>query len=171
VLDVGCGERPLGIGLDVIAGSGHVRGRAQAMPFADGCFDTVVSHLGLDVMTDLDRVLREIVRVLAPGGTFAAIVGGGPVAHGDDAYHALGRLLPAKTLGDRRVRDERTYRAYFSHVSCERIELHYRGWSIVWPTLSALACDDSCRDALFDQVGDACEARVVTWLIRCAGSA
>ena len=50
------------------------------MPFADASFDTVVSHLGLDVMAPLDAVMAEIRRVLAPGGQVAAIVGGGPAA-------------------------------------------------------------------------------------------
>lgn len=49
-----------------------VEGRAEALPFADGAFDRVVSSL---VLHHLDRptqmaALREIRRVLVPGGEF-----------------------------------------------------------------------------------------------------
>jgi SAM-dependent methyltransferase len=174
VLDVGCGDAPLGLGLDVRGG--HVRGDARAMPFADGVFDTVVSHLGLDVMADLDRVIAEIHRVLEPDGTVAAIVGGGPVADGDDAYHALARMVPPKRVGDRRVRDERAWRGWFREVSFERIELAFEGsFEEMWPVLAGLAGDDSCRMKMRMA---RLSFRVVCWLvtgqgqvIRSAGSA
>ena len=89
-LDVGCGEgrfcRMLdasGVavtGLDptqaLIAAARHrdrrghyLRGVAEALPFADGAFDLVVSYLSLIDIPDIDVAIPEMARVLAPGGT------------------------------------------------------------------------------------------------------
>jgi ubiquinone/menaquinone biosynthesis C-methylase UbiE len=45
-----------------------VRAPAEALPFEDATFDVVVSTLVLCTVTDPDRALAEIVRVLRPGG-------------------------------------------------------------------------------------------------------
>ncbi len=49
--------------------------RAQALPYADGHFDCVLSHMALMLMDDAPRVLAELHRVMKPGATLAAIVG------------------------------------------------------------------------------------------------
>ncbi|THA25721.1 class I SAM-dependent methyltransferase [Streptomyces sp. RKND-216] len=90
-----------------------VEGRAQQLPFAAGAFDACVSHMALMLMDDVERVAAEAARVLAPGGLFACVLGGG--AAGGEAYEAFLRLLrpllaavPEERrmppLGDRRVR-------------------------------------------------------------------
>jgi ubiquinone/menaquinone biosynthesis C-methylase UbiE len=67
------------VGLDPCAGSlararrRHpaallVQARAEALPFRDGTFDTVVSGLVFCSVEDPDAALAEIRRVLAPGG-------------------------------------------------------------------------------------------------------
>lgn len=43
--------------------------RAEALPFRDGVFDTVVSGLVLCSVEDPDAALAEVRRVLRPGGT------------------------------------------------------------------------------------------------------
>lgn len=48
----------------------------QAMPFADGTFDAVIANHMLYHVADLDRGLREIQRVLRPGGQLYATTGG-----------------------------------------------------------------------------------------------
>lgn len=47
-----------------------VRGAAEAMPFADACADVVISTLVLCSVRDPAGVLREVQRVLRPGGRF-----------------------------------------------------------------------------------------------------
>jgi ubiquinone/menaquinone biosynthesis C-methylase UbiE len=41
---------------------------AQALPFPDGCFDTVVCILGLSSIPDDHAAVRQMYRVLRPGG-------------------------------------------------------------------------------------------------------
>jgi len=45
-----------------------VRARAEALPFRDGAFDTVVSGLVFCSVGDVARGLAEVRRVLKPGG-------------------------------------------------------------------------------------------------------
>jgi len=98
VLDVACGTgvlareaskrvRPRGsvIGLDRNDGMLAVArrrsdgiewrpGRAEALPFPDGCFDAVISQFGLMFFEDRGAALSEMWRVLQPGGRLAVAV-------------------------------------------------------------------------------------------------
>ncbi len=47
---------------------GLVRGDAKRLPFADGCFDAVLSNTILHHVPEPADMLREVARVLAPGG-------------------------------------------------------------------------------------------------------
>ncbi len=49
-------------------------GSVVALPFADGEFDVVLCQLGLQFFPDRPAALREMRRVLAPGGRFGASV-------------------------------------------------------------------------------------------------
>jgi ubiquinone/menaquinone biosynthesis C-methylase UbiE len=92
VLDLACGpggvaavatERgALLVGLDFSSGmialarAGHPgirfeEGDAEALPFADGSFDAVVSNFGIHHVPNPTRALREAHRVLRPGGRAA----------------------------------------------------------------------------------------------------
>jgi SAM-dependent methyltransferase len=48
--------------------------RAEALPYADGFFDVVVSQFGLMFFSDRQGALREMQRVLKPGGQLAVAV-------------------------------------------------------------------------------------------------
>ncbi len=50
-----------------------VQARAEALPFRNGTFDTVLSGLVLCSVTDPREAAREIIRVLAPGGSVRAL--------------------------------------------------------------------------------------------------
>jgi ubiquinone/menaquinone biosynthesis C-methylase UbiE len=62
----------LGIARDRAAGLGREAalrpGDAQALDFPDGSFDTVLCTLGLCAIPDERRAIREMARVLRPGG-------------------------------------------------------------------------------------------------------
>jgi len=45
-----------------------VESEAEQLPFADGCFDVVVSNGVIDLIPDKDAVFAELFRVLVPGG-------------------------------------------------------------------------------------------------------
>jgi len=49
-------------------------GVAESLPFPDQSFDAVVSQFGLMFFTDRRQALREMLRVLAPGGRMAVAV-------------------------------------------------------------------------------------------------
>ena len=97
VLDLACGTGVLACAASARVGSGSVtgldpndemlavarskrvqvdwqRGRAESMPFANASFDRIVSQFGFMFFEDRVAALREIVRVLRPGGRFAIAV-------------------------------------------------------------------------------------------------
>jgi ubiquinone/menaquinone biosynthesis C-methylase UbiE len=91
-LDLGCGtgrnlpllEGARAVGLDPslaalrrarrrAAGIPLVQARAEALPFRDAAFDTVVSGLVLCSVADPSRALAEVRRVLRPDGTLRVL--------------------------------------------------------------------------------------------------
>jgi len=115
VLDVACGTgvlarhaaRVVGAGGEVVGldlnpgmlevarrrapGASWREGTAEALPFADARFDAVLSQFGLMFFADRAGALREMWRVLRPGGALAVAVW----ARLEDTpgYAALARLL------------------------------------------------------------------------------
>jgi SAM-dependent methyltransferase len=94
VLDMGCGDgdfasmtfyRPPDVGIDPWTGpirkAGKkkiyrlaVQGTGDRMPFASGYFQSVVSNSVLEHIPDVEAVLADIARVMAPGGVFVFCV-------------------------------------------------------------------------------------------------
>ncbi len=126
VLDIGCGDGhfasiayadhlPLDVGIDVMARDlpeaasrpGVYRkimfASATALPFADASFNTVVSNCVIEHIPDNAAVLREISRVLRPGGAFATTL---PSEHypdfllGATVFRKLGLPGLSKAYGD-----------------------------------------------------------------------
>jgi SAM-dependent methyltransferase len=51
-------------------GPRYLRGGADALPFGDGSFDTVVACLVFEHIDAVDEAIAEVARVLEPGGRF-----------------------------------------------------------------------------------------------------
>ncbi|WP_328603718.1 class I SAM-dependent methyltransferase [Amycolatopsis sp. NBC_00345] len=163
VLDLGCGDGLLletlaGRGAELLAGidlsSGELeacrrrpaladadlrQGRAQELPFADGSFDAVVSHMALMLMADVPSIAAEVARVLAPGGTFAVAVGAGPLDAAEvflsfarPMFDKVPKERQAPQTGDPRTRrrdglDELLAPAGFGPVSWDTLVLDLGG--------------------------------------------
>ncbi len=202
VLDLACGDGlllahlpPTAVGVDfsreelaaaVASPLRMVQGRAQALPFAAASFDACACHLGFMLFDDIETVVGELTRVLVPGGPFLALLGGGPTATGDDAFHRfltiLGRHTPsAPRLGDHRARTEEGWRILFpgwGATAFERWELDLGGsFDEVWAFLGAsyevpIARAPEIRAELAAATADIADATgripcaAVTWLAR-----
>jgi ubiquinone/menaquinone biosynthesis C-methylase UbiE len=75
-----------GLGLDV---DGRVAD-AETIPYGDATFDLVVGHAVLHHIPDVERALRETLRVLKPGGRF--VFAGEPTRYGDVVARRLSQL-------------------------------------------------------------------------------
>lgn len=105
ILDIGCGPRGSlewaetaaeRVGIDPLVESYRILGidkhkmryikkGAEDIPFEEEYFDVVSSFNSLDHVDDLDQVIAEIIRVIAPGGLFLLIT---------DVNHALTKREP-----------------------------------------------------------------------------
>lgn len=190
VLDLGCGDGPLlellsargarGVGVDAsrfelghAGGGARVCAEAARLPLADESFELVLSHLAFSVMDDAPAIVGEIDRVLRPGGSFAAVAGGGPALRDPpEAFELflaqLGEALadrPRVRLGDRRAGRPEGWAALWGargyRVSWDRHELDLSGsFDEVWCTLASaydvVLLDDAERAALAARFAEAC---------------
>lgn len=188
VLDLACGDghllRLLGrraLGLDVATSDvarceqRAVVGRARELPFTDRAFAAVTCHLAFMLLDDLEGVVGELARVLAPEGRFIALVGGGPVADGDDAFHAFASMLPrGRRFGDPRASSEAGWCELFdterwTGLSFERWELDLSGtfdevWQFLASSYQVVEPNDARRQIRERFPGDHVPCRVATYL-------
>jgi len=71
----------------------QVRGEvadAESLPFDDDSFDLVIGHAVLHHIPDVEQALREVLRVLRPGGRF--VFAGEPTQRGDFVARRLSRM-------------------------------------------------------------------------------
>ncbi len=91
LLDVGCGEKPYAplfagavaeyVGVDVANPLADLEGTVEDIPVADGSFELVLCTQTLEHAEDPGRAVRELRRVVAPGGRVLAST------HGVQVYH------------------------------------------------------------------------------------
>ena len=96
---------------------GYRQGDAQALPFPDGCFDTVTCAYGLRNLSDLDRGLREAWRVLRPGGRLSSLEFGRPSNPVLNALYFAYLMVALPAFGLLFFGDPQTYGYIFASVS------------------------------------------------------
>ncbi|MBY0374842.1 MAG: class I SAM-dependent methyltransferase [Bryobacteraceae bacterium] len=163
VLDVGCGEGrfcrmlkaagveattgidPTGALLDAARTKDpegeYVEGRAERMGFDDGTFDLVVSYLSLIDIPDARAAMKEMARVLAPGGallianlngfnTAGAEQGWVKNGSGQKQHYPVDRYLEERSFwvewrGIRIVNHHRPLKVYFEGLLGAGLRLTY----------------------------------------------
>lgn len=126
---------------------------AETLPYDDDTFDLVVGHAVLHHIPDVELALREVVRVLKPGGRF--VFAGEPTTYGDAvarrlshaAWVAATRLshLPLVRNGWSRPKDE--LKASSEAAALEsQVDLH----TFHPDTLGRLACAAGAVDVRTD---------------------
>ncbi|MGH3240577.1 MAG: class I SAM-dependent methyltransferase, partial [Spirillospora sp.] len=91
VLDVGCGGMPYRpffapyaseyVGVDIVDGPDVLVGPVESLPVPDASFDVVLCNQVLEHCDDPPSAVRELARVVAPGGRVLAST------HGVQVYH------------------------------------------------------------------------------------
>lgn len=80
-----------------------VEGSAVAMDYPDSSFDVILCQQGLQFFPDRDVALREMLRVLVPGGRVALSVWKSPSPYNDAVGVALERLAGEETAAKYRA--------------------------------------------------------------------
>ncbi len=137
VLDVGCGTgfltegilqtTPRVWGLDITWDQlrraaakfplDFVRGDAERLPYRDNSFDAALSAGSIEYWPDPVAALREMGRVVKPGGT---VLVGGPTRPRDPLYRLLANNMML-------FYDEREARAMFREAGFVDVEVGYTG--------------------------------------------
>jgi SAM-dependent methyltransferase len=105
LLDLGCGPRDqavpaahcglLYVGVDFSSPHADILIDAHAIPFRSGTFDVVLSYAVLEHLYNPLLAVREVSRVLRPGGVFVGTVSLGEPFHESYFHHTAYGLLEA----------------------------------------------------------------------------
>lgn len=168
VLDVACGTGVLAreakvrmgnacsvTGLDAGAGMLQVaqdldssiewrQGVAESLPFADAAFDVVVSQFGLMFFQDRPEAIREMLRVLAPGGRLAIAVWDS--LGNSEAYPLEVELLERRAGREAAnalrapfvLGDEAELKALFSAADADAIAISTRDGKACFPSIRSM---------------------------------
>ncbi|MBR0573106.1 bifunctional demethylmenaquinone methyltransferase/2-methoxy-6-polyprenyl-1,4-benzoquinol methylase UbiE [Pasteurella atlantica] len=96
--------------LGVVGNVSYVQANAESLPFADNTFDCVIISFGLRNVTDKDKALRSMYRVLKPGGRLLVLEFSKPIIDPiSQAYNFYSfNILPK--IGEAVVNDGDSYR-------------------------------------------------------------
>lgn len=96
--------------MGIVGNVSYVQANAEALPFPDNYFDCITISFGLRNVTDKDKALRSMFRVLKPGGRLLVLEFSKPVIKLlNSAYDAYSfHILPK--IGEMITRDANSYR-------------------------------------------------------------
>lgn len=96
--------------MGIVGNVNYVQANAEALPFPDNYFDCITISFGLRNVTDKDKALRSMFRVLKPGGRLLVLEFSKPVIKLlNSAYDAYSfHILPK--IGEMITRDAGSYR-------------------------------------------------------------
>jgi ubiquinone/menaquinone biosynthesis C-methylase UbiE len=203
VLDVGCGTGAATVAAAARAGPGGrvvgldpnpemlavarrkpgiawVEGRAEALPFRDAEFDAVVSQFAMMFVDDRVTALREMQRVLAPGGRMAVAVCG--ALADSPGYSALAALLDrlfGRSVGDAFrapfvLGDAQAMRALAADAGLESASVVERVGEVRFPSIAELvATERACvwtlggllDEGQFDRLRDEAERELAPFVV------
>ncbi|MBP1014900.1 bifunctional demethylmenaquinone methyltransferase/2-methoxy-6-polyprenyl-1,4-benzoquinol methylase UbiE [Serratia fonticola] len=94
----------------IVGNISYVQANAEALPFPDNYFDCITISFGLRNVTDKDKALRSMFRVLKPGGRLLVLEFSKPLLESlSKAYDAYSfHVLPK--IGELVVKDPDSYR-------------------------------------------------------------
>ncbi len=137
-------------------------GRAEALPFADGAFDAVLSQFGLMFFEGRVAALKEMWRVLRPSGGRLAVAVWDALDR-SPGYAAMTALL-RRLFGDR-IADEmrapfvlgdpETLRSLFAQAGIPDVEVRTLDGTARYPSLEAWVRTDVRGWTLVDLIDDA----------------
>ena len=96
--------------LGVVGNVNYVQANAECLPFADNTFDCVVISIGLRNVTDKDKALRSMFRVLKPGGRLLVLEFSKPIIDPISQLYNFYSFNILPTVGEVVVNDADSYR-------------------------------------------------------------
>ncbi len=87
----------------------YVQANAESLPFADNTFDCITIAFGLRNVTDKDKALRSMHRVLKPGGRLLVLEFSKPVAPGLASVYDVYSFKILPLMGKFIAKDEESY--------------------------------------------------------------
>jgi ubiquinone/menaquinone biosynthesis C-methylase UbiE len=135
-------------------------GRAEALPFPDGSFDAVVSQFGLMFFEDRAGALKEMWRVLKPGGRLAVAVWDA-LEHSPgyaDMVVLLKRLFGERVANELRapfvLGDPRAFGALFEAAGVSKVRIQTTAGGVRFPSIESWVRTDVKGWTLADLIDD-----------------
>jgi ubiquinone/menaquinone biosynthesis C-methylase UbiE len=133
---------------------------AEALPFADQSFDAVVSQFGLMFFEDRKAAIREMARVLRPGGRLVVAVWAaletspGYADLADILQELFGEEAANAIRAPFALGDTGTLRALFADAGIQNVEIANREGTVHFPSIEAWIYTEIKGWTLADRLND-----------------